>query len=79
MSEDAPELTAELVGDGAVPSQPAVSPDGRWVAYVVAPVGVFLLSDRAGSPQLHRVRAGGGQAEVLTDWRGEIAGAWPLA
>src|SRR5258708_10076206 len=39
MSEDAPELTAELVVDGAVPSQPVVSPDGCWVAYVVAPVG----------------------------------------
>ena len=39
MSEDAPELTAELVVDGEVPSQPAISPDGRWVAYVVAPVG----------------------------------------
>src|SRR5260221_3738582 len=39
MSEDAPELTAELVVDGAVPSQPVISPDGCWVAYVVAPVG----------------------------------------
>src|SRR5262245_845035 len=39
MIEDVPELTAELVVDGAVPSQPAISPDGRWVAYVVAPVG----------------------------------------
>ena len=39
MSEDAPELTAELVVDGDVPSRPAISPDGRWVAYVVAPVG----------------------------------------
>ena len=39
MSEAAPELAAELVVDGAVPSQPVVSPDGRWVAYVVAPVG----------------------------------------
>src|SRR6202451_2318391 len=39
MSEDAPELTAEQVVDGAVPSQPVISPDGCWVAYVVAPVG----------------------------------------
>ncbi|HEY1821347.1 MAG TPA: S9 family peptidase, partial [Trebonia sp.] len=39
MSEDTPELTAELVVDGAVPSQPVISPDGCWVAYVVAPVG----------------------------------------
>jgi dipeptidyl aminopeptidase/acylaminoacyl peptidase len=121
MSEDAPELTAELVVDGAVPSQPVISPDGRWVAYAVAPVGrggerhlsalwlaaadgsappwkltagtaadsdprwapdsasVFFLSDRSGSRQLYRVRVGGGEAEVLTDWRGEISGAWPLA
>jgi hypothetical protein len=35
MSEDAPELTAELV-DGVVPSQPVISPDGCWVACVVA-------------------------------------------
>jgi dipeptidyl aminopeptidase/acylaminoacyl peptidase len=39
MREDAPELTAELVVDGAVPSQPVISPDGCWVAYVVAAVG----------------------------------------
>ncbi|MFI7678441.1 S9 family peptidase [Actinophytocola sp. NPDC049390] len=32
-------LTAELVVDGRVPSSPVVSPDGRWVAYVVAPIG----------------------------------------
>jgi len=121
MGEDAAELTAELVVDGAVPSQPVISPDGRWVAYVVAPVGrrgerhlcalwlaaadgssppwkltagtaadsdprwapdsasVFFLSDRTGSRQLHRVRLGGGEAEVLTDWRGEISDARPLA
>jgi hypothetical protein len=28
MSEDAPELTAELVVDGVVPSQPVISPTG---------------------------------------------------
>ncbi len=39
MSVDTPVLTAELVVDGAVPKQPEISPDGRWVAYVVAPVG----------------------------------------
>ena len=39
MSMDTPRLTAELVVDGAAPQQPVVSPDGRWVAYVVAPVG----------------------------------------
>jgi hypothetical protein len=30
MSQDAPELTAELVADGVVPSQPVISSDGRW-------------------------------------------------
>ena len=121
MSEDTSELTAELVVDGVVPSQPVISPDGCWVAYVVAPVGrraerricaiwlaaadggsppgkltagtaadfgprwapdsgsVFFLSDRTGSAQLHRIRLGGGEAEVLTDWHGEISDAWPLA
>src|SRR5260370_35115244 len=39
MSEGAPELTAELVVDGAVASQPVISPDGCWVAYVVAAGG----------------------------------------
>jgi hypothetical protein len=40
---------------------------------------VFFLSDRTGSRQLYRVRVGGGEAEVLTDWRGKISEAWPLA
>src|ERR1700683_2542399 len=39
MSVDTPVLTAELVVDGAVPKQPEISPDGRWVAYAVAPTG----------------------------------------
>jgi hypothetical protein len=29
--------------------------------------------------KLYRVRIGGGEAEVLTDWRGEISDARPLA
>src|SRR6185503_3974184 len=33
------ELTAEMVVDGRVPHAPALSPDGQWVAYVVAPAG----------------------------------------
>lgn len=40
MGESAPELTAELIVDGAVPSQPVISPDGAWVAYQVAPMGM---------------------------------------
>ncbi|AWS42515.1 S9 family peptidase [Streptosporangium sp. 'caverna'] len=40
MSESAPELTAELIVDGAVPLRPVISPDGRWVAYAVTPTGM---------------------------------------
>jgi dipeptidyl aminopeptidase/acylaminoacyl peptidase len=32
-------IKPELVVDGRVPDSPAVSPDGRWVAYTVAPIG----------------------------------------
>jgi dipeptidyl aminopeptidase/acylaminoacyl peptidase len=32
-------LTAETVVDRLVPREPRMSPDGRWVVYVVAPVG----------------------------------------
>jgi len=39
MSVDTPVLTAELIVDGAEPKRPEISPDGRWVAYAVAPVG----------------------------------------
>lgn len=34
------ELTAELLVDGATPTAPVISPDGRWVAYVVTTPGV---------------------------------------
>ncbi len=40
---------------------------------------MFFSSDRTGSPQLHRIRLGGGEAEVLTDWHGDISDARPLA
>jgi len=40
MGEVVPELTAELVADGAAPVDPVISPDGRWVAYVVITTGV---------------------------------------
>lgn len=32
-------VTAELVVDGRVPSSTVLSPDGRWVVYVVTPMG----------------------------------------
>src|SRR6516225_4902715 len=40
MSMDTHVLTAELIVDGTLPQEPAMSPDGRWVAYVLAPVGL---------------------------------------
>jgi dipeptidyl aminopeptidase/acylaminoacyl peptidase len=39
MDRVTPELTAELVVDGQVPSSPLLSPDGQWVVYVLAAVG----------------------------------------
>jgi dipeptidyl aminopeptidase/acylaminoacyl peptidase len=33
------ELTAEMIVDGVVPSDPQIAPDGQLVAFVVAPVG----------------------------------------
>ena len=54
----------------------AADSDPRWAPDSAS---VFFLSDRTGSRQLCRVRVGGGEAEVLTDWRGEISDARPLA
>src|ERR1700722_6423606 len=31
--------TAEMLADGLIPSPPVISPDGRWVAYTMAPAG----------------------------------------
>jgi dipeptidyl aminopeptidase/acylaminoacyl peptidase len=39
-TEAAPALTPELLVDSAVPAEPAISPDGRLVAYAVSTVGV---------------------------------------
>jgi dipeptidyl aminopeptidase/acylaminoacyl peptidase len=121
ISMDTPRLTADLVVDGAVPQQPAISPDGRLVVWVTAPNGqpgerrlsalwlaaadgssspwqltagtagdsgprwapdsasLYFLSDRTGSDQLHRIRVDGGEAEALTDWRGDLYDHCPLA
>jgi dipeptidyl aminopeptidase/acylaminoacyl peptidase len=40
MGESVPDLKAELIVDGVVPHNPAMSPDGRWVAYAVATFGL---------------------------------------
>ena len=42
------ELTPELIADAAMPSGPVISPDGRWVAYVVASNGAQKDKRRAG-------------------------------
>ncbi len=42
---------------------PRWSPDGKFV---------FFSSERSGKPQLYRIPVDGGEAEMLTDWKGEI-------
>ena len=116
MSQNAPELTAELFVDSAVPRSPVISPDGTWAAFVVAspgpsrhPVGTLWVAAADGSSpprqlacgaacdgvprwasdsasiffrsdgQLHRIRLGSSESEVLTAWRGGIADHRPLA
>jgi dipeptidyl aminopeptidase/acylaminoacyl peptidase len=42
---------------------PSFSPDGRYV---------YFSSERSGKPNLWRISIDGGEAEMLTDWKGEI-------
>ena len=44
-------------------SSPSFSPDGRYV---------YFSSERSGKPNLWRIPVDGGEAEMLTDWKGEI-------
>ncbi|RSN29652.1 dipeptidyl aminopeptidase [Amycolatopsis sp. WAC 01416] len=48
---------------GAKDSAPAISPDGRWVAFLRAGEG----SGRAAKPQVHVIPAAGGDAKRITD------------
>lgn len=41
------ELTAEMIVDGVAPSDPQIAPDGRLVAFVVAPVGRLTVQPRS--------------------------------
>ncbi len=50
-------------------SSPSFSPDGRYV---------YFSSERSGKPNLWRIPVDGGEAEKLTDWKGEI-GAYRLS
>jgi hypothetical protein len=44
-------LTAEIMVDGRDPLTPALAPNGRWLCYVLAPVGrtVITLTPNSGS------------------------------
>ncbi len=44
-------------------TSPAFSPDGRWV---------YFSSARSGKGQLYRIAVEGGEAEPLTDWKGDL-------
>ena len=44
-------------------SAPSFSPDGRFV---------YFSSERSGKPNLWRIPVDGGEAEMLTDWKGEM-------
>jgi dipeptidyl aminopeptidase/acylaminoacyl peptidase len=44
-------------------SSPSFSPDGRFL---------YFSSERSGKPNLWRIPVDGGEAEMLTEWKGEI-------
>ncbi|MBI3210346.1 MAG: S9 family peptidase [Candidatus Solibacter usitatus] len=44
--------------------EPAFSPDGKWL---------FFTSDRSGKRNIYRIPLDGGEAEMLTDWKGGLA------
>jgi dipeptidyl aminopeptidase/acylaminoacyl peptidase len=46
-------------------SSPQFSPDGHYV---------YFSSERSGKPNLWRIPVDGGEAEMLTEWKGEIGG-----
>jgi dipeptidyl aminopeptidase/acylaminoacyl peptidase len=45
-------------------ASPAFSPDGQYV---------YFLSERSGKNNLFRIAVDGGEAEMLTDWKGKLA------
>ena len=67
-----------LTDDERPKSEPAFSPDGRWIAFLVADDGVY------GAPQVAVMPAAGGQARILTapldrwvnDFRYSADGQW---
>jgi len=71
-------LARALTDDERVKSDPAFSPDGRFIAFLVAEDGVY------GAPQVALMPAGGGEARILTaaldrwvnDFRYSVDGQW---
>lgn len=57
------ELTAQLIVDGAAPLDAVISPDGRWVAYTVAPItrtsSALWVAAADGSSPPRRLTEGG--------------------
>ena len=54
---------AQLTRGDKSATDPEFSPDGRYV---------YFSSERGGHPNLWRIPVDGGEAEMLTDWKGEI-------
>ncbi|SEO46053.1 S9 family peptidase [Actinacidiphila rubida] len=79
MSEGVVELTAELLVDSAEPRCPVISPDGAWVAYVVASAGrgpdpvsaLWVAAADGGSPP--REAARGTACEGVPRWAPDSA------
>ncbi|SDM59623.1 S9 family peptidase [Allokutzneria albata] len=69
--------------DGGAPPRQLTAGTALDIAPRWAPdsAAVYFLSDRAerGTPQLHRIRLDGGEAEPLTAWKGGISDHLPLA
>jgi len=59
---DGSHVTQLTRGDKSA-TAPEFSPDGRYV---------YFSSERSGKPNLWRIPVDGGEAEMLTDWKGEM-------
>jgi dipeptidyl aminopeptidase/acylaminoacyl peptidase len=83
VSDDSAELTAELIVDSDVPRTPVISPDGRWVAYAVSPVGrpagralaALWLAAADGSSPPRRLTDGTAVDDALA-WAPDSASLW---
>ncbi|PZG17115.1 S9 family peptidase [Nonomuraea aridisoli] len=73
-------ITSRLIVDGALPLQPAISPDGRWVAYTVSTLGrpedrqrsaIWIAATDASSPP--RKLTAGAAKDFLPRWAPDSA------